>query len=178
MMRIYSAVISLASVLLNACQPSQQDALREWMQHQRNGIAQTAEAVPEPQSFQHLPYEQGARKDPFASQSLMERVNAQAQGAIPGWRMAPPSGVRDPLENIALEAMHFVGMLEKNGHGIGLILANGVVHPVSAGQYIGTNFAKVVRVDESGIALREPVRDAGGKWFTRDLYLRLQGSGK
>jgi Tfp pilus assembly protein PilP len=36
----------------------------------------------------------------------------------------------------------------------------------------------VLRVDESGIQLREIAQDAGGKWLERDIYLRIQGSNK
>jgi len=178
MRRISSASFCLISVLLNACIPSQQDSLGGWMQDQRNGIRPMAETVPSSHVLEHLPYTQGHLKDPFARQYWMEPVTVQATWAIPGWRLAPKSEASAPLENIAIEAMHFVGSLEQQGHWTGLVLANGIVHPVSVGQFLGNRFAKVVRVDESGIALREPVLEAGGKWYVRDLYLQTQGRGK
>jgi type IV pilus assembly protein PilP len=69
--------------------------------------------------------------------------------------------------------MDCVGMLEMQGQTVGLVRVNGIVHQVVPGQYLGKNFGKVWRVDESGIALREIAHDADGRWLERDAQLRM-----
>ena len=69
--------------------------------------------------------------------------------------------------------MDYVGMLEMQGQTVGLVRVNGIVHQVVPGQYIGKNLGRVWRVDESGIALREIVQEADGRWLERDAQLRI-----
>ena len=162
--------------LLMACGPSRQDGLRQWMQEQRQAGVPRARSLAAPQVFKHLPYAQGERKDPFVKHSLLALANAQAEPANPGLSRSQKSRARQPLEEFDLESMHFVGMLEKQGRYVALVRANGILHQVLLGQYIGKNLGKVWRLDESGIALRESAQDADGKWLERSAYLRFQGS--
>ena len=162
--------------LLMACGPSRQDDLHQWMQEQRQVGVPRARSLAAPQVYKHLPYAQGTRKDPFTQHSLVALANVRAEPANPYLSLSHKSRTRQPLEDIALESMHFVGMLEKQGRYVALVRANGILHQVLPGQYIGKNLGKVWRVDESGIALRESAQDADGKWLERNAYLRLQGS--
>lgn len=166
----------MTGVLLSSCGPTRQDSLREWMEEQRKVSIPSVKKIPAPQPFQHLPYEEGDRKDPFTKQYFVALANAEAEKSNPDLSLAQKSRQRQPLENIALETMSFVGVLEKQGRSVGLVRANGVLHQVSPGQYLGKNLGKVVRVEEAGIALREIAQDAGGKWQERDSYLRIQGT--
>jgi len=145
------------------------------MQEQRQAGVPRARSLAAPQVFKHLPYVQGERKDPFTKHSLLALANAQAAPANHHLSLSHKPRTRQPLEDIALESMHFVGMLEKQGRYVALVRANGILHQVLPGQYIGKNLGKVWRVDESGIALREIAQDADGNWLERNAYLRLQG---
>ncbi len=178
MKQLARGAVLLVAVLLAACGPSRQDTLREWMEEQRKASIPTVKKIPAPQPFKHLSYEQGDRKDPFTKQYFVALANAAAEKENPDLSLSQKSRARQPLESIPLESMNFVGMLEKQGRSVGLVRANGIVHQVVPGQYIGKNFGKVLRVDESGIQLREIAQDAGGKWLERDTYLRIQGSNK
>jgi len=160
--------------LLPACAPSRQDSLHAWMQAQRKVSVPRVETVAAPLVFKHLPYEHDQRTDPFAKQYFVALTNAPEEHANSNLSRAHKSRVRQPLESIALESMDCVGMLEMQGHTVGLVRVNGTVHQVVPGQYIGKNFGKVWRVDESGIALREIAHDADGRWLERDAQLRMQ----
>ncbi len=170
------AGLLLVAALLSACGPSRQENLRQWMEEQRKASIPSVKKIPAPQPFQHLSYEQGDHKDPFTKQYFVALANAQPEKANPDLSMSHKSRVRQPLEIFPLESMNFVGMIEKQGRSVGLVRANGIVYQVVAGHYIGKNFGKVLRVEESGIQLREIAQDAGGKWLERDTYLRIQGS--
>ena len=172
------ASLLLVTLSLSACGPSRQDTLRDWIAEQLKANVPSVKKIPEPQPFQHLPYEQGERKDPFAKQILVAQVNAEADKASPDLSLQHKSRARQTLESIPLESMNFVGILEKQGRVMGLVRADGVLHQVVPGQYLGKNFGKVLRVDEKGIQLREIAQDANGKWSEREAYLRIQGSNK
>ena len=174
MKRLLLAVWLALIGLLPACAPSRQDSLHAWMQAQRKVSVPRVETVAAPLVFKHLPYEHDQRKDPFAKQYFVALTNAPEENANSNLSRAHKSRVRQPLESIALESMDCVGMLEMQGHTVGLVRVNGTVHQVVPGQYIGKNFGKVWRVDESGIALREIAHDADGRWLERDAQLRMQ----
>lgn len=174
MKRLLLAVWLALIGLLPACAPSRQDSLHAWMQAQRKVNVPRVETVAAPLVFKHLPYEHDQRKDPFAKQYFVALTNAPEENANSNLSRAHKSRVRQPLESIALESMDCVGMLEMQGQTVGLVRVNGVVHQVVPGQYLGKNFGKVWRVDESGIALREIAHDADGRWLERDAQLRMQ----
>ena len=92
--------------------------------------------------------------------------------------LAHKSRKRDSLEEYPLEAITFVGTLEKQGRAVGLVRAQEKVFQVLVGQYIGKNFGKVLRIDQTSIQLRELAQDQEGKWLQRDATLRIQGGSK
>ena len=61
---------------------------------------------------------------------------------------------------------------------MGLVRAQEKVFQVLVGQYIGKNFGKVLRIDQTSIQLRELAQDQEGKWLQRDATLRIQGGSK
>lgn len=163
---------------LSACGPSRQDALRDWMAEQRKASVPSVKKIPPPRAFVHLPYEQADNKDPFAKQFFVALATSEMESANPDLSLAQKSRPRQALENIGLESMVFVGTLEKQGRMVALVRANGIVHQITPGQYLGKNFGKVTRLDASGIQLREIAQDSAGKWHERDAFLRAQGSNK
>ena len=45
---------------------------------------------------------------------------------------------------------------------------------IKVGDYIGQNYGRIVKVDETQIVLREIVQDAAGEWIERPATLQLQ----
>lgn len=90
----------------------------------------------------------------------------------PPWReeLQRPRGV---LESAALSAFELTGTLERAGAWVGLLRGQGLVHSVGPGDYLGPQLARVLRVDEQGVWLRELVRDAEGRWSARERLWRV-----
>ena len=107
--------------------------------------------------------------DPFGAGS--ERP-ASAGVAAPD-----PRRVREPLESVALAGMAMVGSLRQHGRLDALLLANGRLYRVAAGQYLGPDHGVVTAISEQAIAYREVARDAGGAWRERRGSLALQVAG-
>ena len=49
---------------------------------------------------------------------------------------------------------------------------------VKAGEYLGQNYGKIMKISETEITLREIVQDASGEWIERGTTLQLQESGR
>ena len=46
------------------------------------------------------------------------------------------------------------------------------------GNHLGQNYGRVMRIDETELALREIVQDAAGEWIERTATLQLQERSK
>jgi type IV pilus assembly protein PilP len=67
-----------------------------------------------------------------------------------------------------------VGTLEQSGRTYGLIKdADGGVHRVQRGDYMGTDHGKIQSIDETEIELIEIVPDGTGSWVERARTVNL-----
>ena len=86
----------------------------------------------------------------------------------------PDRHVSQELERYELDALRMVGIVEFSGEICALVRApDGVVHRVSAGNYLGENAGKVTFIDETGLELRELVTDLQGQWIERFARIDL-----
>ena len=51
--------------------------------------------------------------------------------------------------------------------------AEGKIHRVKAGNYIGLNFGQITSVSETEIKVKEMVQDSAGDWTERESSLQL-----
>jgi type IV pilus assembly protein PilP len=49
-----------------------------------------------------------------------------------------------------------------------------LLYQVKVGDYLGQNYGRITKIDETQIALREIVQDAAGEWIERSTNLQLQ----
>jgi type IV pilus assembly protein PilP len=71
-----------------------------------------------------------------------------------------------------------VGNLRLGASHVALLKVDSQLHQVRVGNHIGQNFGRVLKITDSGVAIREIVQDAAGDWVERVTELRLQESGK
>ena len=174
----YRACTVLLPCVLLACGPSRQDTLKDWMAEERKSITPSVKKIPDPKPFHHLAYDEAGNADPFSRQFFIVAAATEQLKNSPDLSLAHKSRKRDPLEEYALESIAFVGTMEKQGRSVGLVRAQGKVYQVLAGQYIGKNFGKILRIDDTSIQLRELAKDQEGNWLQRDATLRIQGESK
>jgi len=178
MNRVSRACVLMLTWALLACGPSRQEDLKDWIAEERKSITPMVKKIPEPKPFFHLGYDEVGSSDPFARQFFVAAAVTEQQRESPDLSLAHKSRKRDPLEEYAFESMAFVGTMEKQGRAVGLIRAEEKVFQVVAGQYVGKNFGKILRIDATSIQLRELAQDQEGKWLQRDATLRIQGGSK
>ena len=81
---------------------------------------------------------------------------------------------REELEQSELDALRMVGILEDNDELWGIIRDPvGAVHRVQVGNYMGSNYGKILNIKEDRIDLREIVKDSQGRWEERQATLAL-----
>ena len=175
------AVAALAvSLALAACTQSGQEELQQWMNQQRAQTRPKVEPIPEPKKFTPQAYTQERAVDPFSNQKLTQALKREsAQTSMTASLVAPELARRkEPLEAYPLDAMTMVGSLIKQGKPVALIRVDNLLYQVQAGNYLGQNYGRIMKVDETEVVLREIVQDSAGEWIERTAALQLQERSK
>ncbi len=181
MMRIYKINATLvfaffASVMLTGCLGGDQQDLRQWMQDQRNSTRPTVPPLPEPKKFTPTPYATDMSIEPFSNQKLAQALRRESTQATANAALVAPELNRrkEALEAFPLDAVVMVGTLLPKGVPTALVKVDKLLYQVKAGNYLGQNYGKIVKVSETEIVLREIVQDAAGEWIERQASLQLQ----
>jgi len=81
---------------------------------------------------------------------------------------------REELEQVELDSLRMVGILEDDNELWGIIRGPaGTVHRVQVGNYLGSNYGKILNIQEDRIDLREIIKDSQGLWEERPATLAL-----
>jgi type IV pilus assembly protein PilP len=81
---------------------------------------------------------------------------------------------REELEQVELDSLRMVGILEDNKELWGIIRdPAGAVHRVQVGNYLGSNYGKILNIQEDRIDLREIIKDSQGLWEERPATLAV-----
>lgn len=168
--------VSFMIMLLSSCGSADNDDLAVWMRNERNSVKPRVTPIPEPSRFQAHQYALEETSEPFTSDRLlgvplMPQSVPNEQASL----MASELNRRkEPLEAFPLDAMVMVGTLQKKGQLIALLRVNNLLYQVASGQYLGQNFGKIMKINETEIVLREVVQDSSGEWIERAGSLQLQ----
>lgn len=162
----------LAPGLLAACSPNL-DELQQWVDAERRSAKPNVQPLVPPKKFQPQPYLALDGVEPFSTQKLTVAVKQEA--AQPNSVLAAEMNRRrEPLEAYPLDSMHMVGSMSKKGGRFAILKVENLLYYVKAGDYIGQNFGRILKIDETEISLREIVQDPSGEWVERVSTLTLQ----
>ena len=168
--------LTLAVCGLAACS-GEQEELRAWMEQQKHEVQPSVPPLSLPQKFNPQAYLGMEGIEPFSSQKLAGALKQEAKQ--PNSAVASELNRRkEPLEAFPLDSMTMVGSVSKQGQPFALLKVDGLLYQVKAGEYLGQNYGKIMKITETEIALREIVQDAAGEWIERPTTLQLQESGR
>ena len=150
--------------------------LQKWMTDQRNQVRPRVTPLTAPKQFVPQGYDQEAAVDPFSLQKLAQALRQDAAQTTANASLVAPELARrkEPLESYPLDAMTMVGSLRREGAPVALVRIDNLLHQVRVGNYLGQNYGKVTKIDETEVSLREIVQDGGGDWIERTASLLLQ----
>ena len=180
MKRIYLILWLMLAALLAGCVSSQEDDIRAWMVQERNQTKPHVAPISAPKQFIPEPYTNASAIEPFSNQKLTQALKRDSsQAASNGALVAPELARRkEPLEAFPLDSMALVGSIVKAGLPVALVKVDNLLYQVKLGNYLGQNFGRVTKINETEVTLREIVQDAVGEWIERAATLQLQERSK
>jgi len=173
---VLASAAALLLLGLGACGGETQE-LQDWMDQQRREVRPSVAPLAPPKKFNPVPYANAQQVDPFSNQKLSVALKQEARQ--PNSMLAAEMGRRkEPLESFPLDAMSMVGSVSRAGRPVALLRVDNLLYQVKAGDYLGQNFGRILRITETDVALREIVQDAAGEWIERTATLQLQERGQ
>ncbi|MDN4040093.1 pilus assembly protein PilP [Massilia sp. YIM B02443] len=163
----------LAALLLGGCGDGGVGEIQDWMRQVEARTVPKVEPLPAPKQFVPQGYVPDEALDPFN----LAKLSGDAAQAGLGKRNPYQPDVNRPkevLENFPLDTMQMVGTLHKGGVSYALVQVERTLYHVRAGQRMGQNYGRIVRVTDGAIELREAVQDSNGDWTERMATLELQ----
>jgi len=180
MMSVRVSVLMIVVALLVGCVGSEDDDLLQWMAEQKAQTKPKVVPIPEPKQFKPESYTQISAVEPFSREKLTQALRRDsAQVASNGALVAPELARRkEPLEAFPLDSMALVGSLVRAGQPVALVKVDSLLYQVRPGNYLGQNYGRVTKINETEVTLREIVQDAVGEWIERTATLQLQEKSK
>ena len=179
-MKIVAKVLwlTLAALGLSACD-SGQDDLQRWMAEQRAQVKPSVPPISEPKKFTPQTYTEASSFEPFNILKLTQALRRESNQPSTSELIAPELARRkEALEAFPLDSMAMVGSMNRNGQPVALVRVDKLLYKVRVGEYLGLNYGRITRINETEVALREIVQDAAGEWIERVATLQLQESAK
>ena len=170
-----ACVASLAFALVG-CSGGDGDDLQRWMTDQRNQTHPKVAPIPEPKVFKPEGYALAGAVEPFSKERLTQALKRESSQTVANGALVAPELARrkEALEAFPLDSMALVGSMVRAGQPVALVRVNNLLYQVRPGEYLGQNYGRVTRINETEVALREIVQDAVGEWIERTASLQLQ----
>jgi len=166
------ALILAAAFLVTACS-SPSEELQAWTEQQRREVKFGVQPLQPPGRFEPQLYLALQEVDPFNAQKLSGAMRQEVR-EMDARMTAELNRRREPLETFPLDAVALRGSVLRQGRRVALIAVDKLLYQVKQGDYIGQNYGRVVKIEESRIELREIVQDASGEWVERITALQMQ----
>jgi len=170
------ALAVTAVVALGACSGDMGE-LQQYIAEVKARPATPIEPIPPVKTYAPYEYDGLSGRDPFRSSSSEGREVAQ-DATTPGTAGPRPDFDRSKeyLERFELDTLEMVGTFAQDENYWGLVRdPDGVVHRVSAEDYLGKNHGQIVTIRDTEIQLSELINDGSGGWLQREASLALEG---
>lgn len=173
-------ITCMAALALTGCGNGRMSETRSWMQDEKAKVRPSVKPLPEPKPYVAVNYAPPSGVEPFSVDRLLQAISAANVNSPSSalYRSVAEGRRKQPLEAYPLDSMQYVGMLQKDGRSVALIKVDNLLYQVRQGDFIGQNFGRVMKIDESQVALREVAQDASGEWVERSTTLNLQEGSK
>ncbi len=166
-----SLIIAMSLFSLFGC--SKHSDLQEWVMNTQNEAAQRKikKELPEPIILEEYNPPAYTGLNAFDPARLRDVKNNDSTDAnAPNLNRA-----KEVLENYDLDSLEYVGSLIKNNAASAYVRVDGYVYTVNVGNYLGSNFGKVIKIESDKLILEESIEDADGQWEKRETNVWLSG---
>jgi type IV pilus assembly protein PilP len=163
---------ALLAIGLSGC-GARMGELKDWAEAERKAARPTVKPIEAPKRFVPQAYAGLNSIEPFSPQKLAtasKQENNQPNSLL----AAEMNRRKEPLEAYPLDAMAMVGSMARKDGRYAILKVENLLYYVKAGSYMGQNFGRILKINESEISLREIVQDSTGDWVERVSTLQLQ----
>ncbi|MBV1879246.1 MAG: pilus assembly protein PilP [Pseudomonadales bacterium] len=149
--------------------------IRDFMQKVEDGVEPRIAPIPERDEYRSFSYGASNLRSPFVPQ-VKEVIQTEEQ--IRNSNVKPPKNHNKQfLERFNLALLQMVGTLKQNATTWALIQdADGGVHRVQVGDYMGTSWGKIDSISDSRIDITEIVSDGKRGWLRKPRSIELSGN--
>lgn len=166
---IHALAAAAVAAALSGCAGGNAD-LRAYIDGIKARPGGRIEPLPQIRPAPTFTYVAGDRRSPFMPDVPQQRVSDNPN-AVQG---PDPSRPREFLERFSLDTLRMVGTLEQNEAQFGLVQdADGLIHRVSIGDYMGQNYGRILSISDNQITLVEIVPDGLGGYLERPAAVAL-----
>lgn len=156
---------------LSACNQDMSD-LQQYVMTVKARPPAPIEPIPEIKPYVRFIYP-GHEVDPFDADMLKPEQAPGTDGGV----SPDPNRVPEFLESFPLDSLRMVGTLNQGNDLWALIrIPDGAVHRVKVGNYLGKNYGKVTKVEETRVELLELVDNGFGGYKEQENAIALSES--
>jgi len=173
--RVKISMLLATSALLSGCAGDDISDLQNYVAQVKSQQKGAVEPLPEIKTVEPFVFNGEELRDPFIQSEKTEQPEEvkSDNGVRPDTARA-----KEELEAYELDSLRMVGTVTRDNMLWGLVRASdGTIHRVRAGNYMGRNFGKIIRVREGQIELLEIIPDAPGSWRERKASLDMVDAG-
>jgi type IV pilus assembly protein PilP len=149
------------------------EEIQAWMEQQKREVKPSVSPLSPPKKFEPEPYASLQAMEPFSPQKMAAALKQESRQSN-SLLASEEKRRKEPLEAFPLDSVAMVGSVNRQGRPFALIRVDKLLYQVKVGDYLGQNYGRITKIDETQIALREIVQDAAGEWVERTTNLQLQ----
>ncbi|MGR8952898.1 MAG: pilus assembly protein PilP [Gammaproteobacteria bacterium] len=159
--------------IITGCANDEFSDLKRFIEVEKAKPKGTIDPLPEIKVVEPFIFNPEGLRDPFIPLEQMAESGGSSVEASSGIKpdMTRP---KEELEAYALDSLRMVGTVVAKTGLWGLVKASdGTVYRVRAGNYMGKNFGKIIRIVSDKIELMEMISDKPGSWREQQASLAL-----
>jgi type IV pilus assembly protein PilP len=167
-------VFCMPALLLTSCGGDDVSDLSKYIQEVKARPKGMIDPLPETKVVESYVFKPDGLRDPFLPMDKNVEANTIDVGGTNGIR-PDLERRKEELESYSLDTLRMVGTLtNKTGLWAMIRAKDGTIHRVKAGNHIGLNFGKIIRILEDKIEIMEIVPDnKPGSWREQQATLAL-----
>jgi type IV pilus assembly protein PilP len=170
-MKKAAIITALGTVFLTGCANGEYNDISQWMKEQEKTLKGKIDPLPPAKTFSPIAF--SAQEDPFVKKPSLS-INQ-----IDNNKYAPdPDRRKEPLESYQLPTLKMIGTLYKDKKFYAIIkTTDNVVHYVTLGNYLGSSYGKIIKLNENQIVLDERIQESD-EWKQKETTIYLDDGDK